>query len=66
MTKESLINIAKSNGDYSISSNLSKTKAKALILVGEKELGVMKKSAELLYNTIKGSSLKIIEKKWTW
>lgn len=62
MTKESLINIAKSNGNYSISSNLSKTKAKALILVGEKELGVMKKSAELLYNTIKGSSLKIIEK----
>ncbi|EJO5348339.1 alpha/beta hydrolase [Clostridium botulinum] len=62
MTKGSLINIAKSNGDYPMPSNLSKTKAKTLILVGEKELGVMKKSAELLHNTIKGSSLKIIEK----
>ena len=34
MTKESLINITKSNGEYSISPTLCNTKAKTLILVG--------------------------------
>ena len=62
MTKESLINITRSNGDYSMPSTLCKTKAKTLILVGEKELSIMKKSAALLHNTINGSLLKIIEK----
>lgn len=62
MTKESLINITKSNGNYSISERLCNTKAKTLILVGEKELSIMKKSAKLLHDTIKGSSLKVIEK----
>lgn len=62
MTKESLINIAKSNGEYSMPTTLCNTKAKTLILVGEKELSVMKKSANLLHDTIKGSSLKVIEK----
>ncbi|EQB86116.1 pimeloyl-ACP methyl ester carboxylesterase [Clostridium punense] len=62
MTKESLINITKSNGGYSLPSTLGNTKAKTLILVGEKELSVMKKSAILLHHTIKGSYLKIIEK----
>ncbi len=62
MTKESLINITKSNGDYSIPPTLCKTKAKTLILVGGKELSIMKKSATLLHNTINNSFLKIIEK----
>jgi pimeloyl-ACP methyl ester carboxylesterase len=62
MTKESLINITKSNGDYSIPPTLCNTKAKTLILVGEKELSIMKKSAALLHNTINGSCLKVIEK----
>jgi pimeloyl-ACP methyl ester carboxylesterase len=62
MTKESLINITKSNGDYSIPPSLCNTKAKTLILVGGKELSVMKKSANLLHETIKGSTLKVIEK----
>ena len=62
MTRESLINITKSNGDYSISPTLCNTKAKTLILVGEKELSVMKKSAKLLRDTIKDSSLKVIER----
>lgn len=60
MTKETLINIAKSNGDYSISSILCKTKAKTLILVGGKELPIMKKSAKLLHNTIEGSFFEVI------
>jgi len=62
MTKESLINITISNGDYSIPKTLRNTHANALILVGEKELSIMKKSANLLHETIKGSSLKVIEK----
>lgn len=36
-------------------------KAKTLILVGEKELPAMKKSAKLIHNTINGSALKIIK-----
>ncbi|MBW6409047.1 alpha/beta fold hydrolase [Clostridium weizhouense] len=62
MTKESLINITKSNSEYSISPTLCNTNAKTLILVGENELPVMKKSAKLLHATIKSSSLKVIEK----
>lgn len=62
MTKESLINITKSNGNYSMPSTLCNTNAKTLILVGGKELSVMKKSALLLHKTIDGSFLKVIEK----
>jgi len=61
MTKESLINMTKSNGNYSIPSALEDTNAKALILVGEKELGIMKKSAFLLNKTMKASVLKVIK-----
>lgn len=62
ITKESLINITKSNGEYSISPTLCNTKAKTLIMVGEKELSIMKKSAKLIHDTIKGSSIQVIEK----
>ena len=41
---------------------LCKTKAKTLILVGERELSMMKRSAFLLHQAINGSTLKIIEK----
>lgn len=61
MTKESLINMTKSNGNYSIPCALEDANTKALILVGEKELGVMKKSAFLLNKTIKSSTLKVIK-----
>ena len=62
MTKESLINFTMSNGNYPLPSEIGKTTAKTLVLVGEKELSVMKKSAALLHNTIKDSTLKILEK----
>ncbi|MDP4142931.1 MAG: alpha/beta hydrolase [Bacillota bacterium] len=62
MTKQTLINITISNGNYSMPSTLCNTKAKTLILVGEKELSVMKKSSLLLNNTICGSFLKVVEK----
>jgi pimeloyl-ACP methyl ester carboxylesterase len=62
MTKESLINITKSNGIYSVPAALCNTKAKTLIIVGGKELPIMKKSAVLLHDTIKGSQLNVIDK----
>ncbi|MBU3155268.1 alpha/beta fold hydrolase [Clostridium estertheticum] len=62
ITKESLINITKSNGNYPMPLTLCNTKAKVLILVGEKELSIMKKSASLLHETINGSFLKVIGK----
>ncbi|WP_234123589.1 alpha/beta fold hydrolase [Clostridium hydrogenum] len=61
ITKETLINFIKSNQEYSIPDTLRNTKSKTLILVGEKELPVMKKSAKLLNDTINGSNLKIIK-----
>lgn len=60
--KESLINFTISNGNYPMPSTLCNTKTKTLILVGGKELSIMKKSASLLHETITGSILKVIEK----
>ena len=62
MTKESLIQMTKSNGTYTMPAALCNTKAKVLILVGEKELPVMKKSAKLLNGTIGSSSLIVMKK----
>lgn len=61
MTKESLITMTQSNGNYSIPKTLENTNAKSLILVGEKELGIMKKSAFLLNKTIPVSTLMVIK-----
>jgi pimeloyl-ACP methyl ester carboxylesterase len=61
MTKETLVNITKSNGNYSASPKLCKTKAKTLIIVGEKELSIMRKSAKLLQHTINNSTLEVIK-----
>ena len=57
MSKQSLINITLSNGNYGIKESLSQTKAKVLLIVGEKEIGIMKKSAQKLLDTIPGSEL---------
>ena len=62
MTKESLINMTESNGNYSLPTSICNTEAKVLILVGEKEISIMRKSAVLLHDSIKGSELKIIPK----
>lgn len=61
MTKISLINITKSNANYPMPETLADTEAKALILVGQKEIGIMKKSAVLLKKTIKNSSLNMLD-----
>jgi pimeloyl-ACP methyl ester carboxylesterase len=62
MSRESLINMSLSNGSYSLPQGVSCTSAKTLILAGEKELPVMKKSARLLHETIGGSTLKVMDK----
>lgn len=59
ISKESLINIALSNGDYVLKETISFTKSKVLIIVGEKEIGIMKKSARRLNELIPNSQLYI-------
>lgn len=57
LSKQSLINISLSNGDYRLKDSIADTKSKVLIMVGEKELEIMKKSARRLHETIQGSDL---------
>ncbi|MEG2137478.1 MAG: alpha/beta hydrolase, partial [Oscillospiraceae bacterium] len=60
--KESLVNITLSNGNYTLKQSISDTQAKVLIMLGEKEIGVMKKSANLLRTTLKNSNLFVAPK----
>ena len=59
MSKQSLINMTLSNGTYNLKEDISNTKAKVLVIVGEKEITVMKKSAQKLHGSIQGSELYI-------
>jgi len=60
MSKKTMINMTISNGNYTIPQKLVNSNAKTLIMVGGKELSIMKKSAKLLSSTLKNSSMKII------
>ena len=62
MTKDSLINMILSNGTYKLKKNEINTRAKVLIIVGEKEPAIMKKSAIELNNRIANSKLYVIPK----
>ena len=62
MTKDSLINMILSNGTYKLKKNEINTSAKVLIIVGEKEPAIMKKSAIELNNRIANSKLYVIPK----
>lgn len=59
MTRQSLINLAVSNATYDPGGRLANIDAKVLILVGEKEIDVMKRSARRLHEEIKGSELSL-------
>jgi pimeloyl-ACP methyl ester carboxylesterase len=59
MTKQSLINITISNGNYNLKSSIKNTKSKVLIIVGDKERKIMKKSAKRLNEEISGSRIYI-------
>jgi len=61
MSKQTLINITLSNGNYNLLSSIANTSAKVLIIVGSKEIHIMKRSAELLHSRIKGSRLYIAD-----
>lgn len=60
ITRQTLINITKSNAAYSIKEGLKKTEVKTLIIAGDKELTRIKKSAEILHQTIPDSTLYIV------
>ncbi|MCL2322007.1 MAG: alpha/beta hydrolase [Oscillospiraceae bacterium] len=57
LSKQSLINFTISNATYKLKDSIGKTKATVLIIVGEKEIGLMKKSGEALKNKIPNSKL---------
>lgn len=57
MTRDSLVNMTLSNGTYCFKDSIAQTQAKTLVIVGEKELGIMKKSACRLHEAITDSRL---------
>jgi pimeloyl-ACP methyl ester carboxylesterase len=61
ISKQSLINISKSNASFDIKNMLKNVHAKTLIVVGEKELHIMKKSAQCLNEQVKDSHIKKIK-----
>ena len=58
ISKQSLVNIILSNGTYSLKENIKNTKAKVLIIAGENEINLIKKSANILNQKIQNSVLK--------
>ena len=57
MSKESLANITRSNGKYIIKESIKYTQARVLVIVGEKELKIMKESAIAINDVILDSNL---------
>jgi pimeloyl-ACP methyl ester carboxylesterase len=58
-SKQTLVNTILSNGTYKMKAEIKNTAAKVLVIVGEKEISVMHKSAEILHQTISNSQLYI-------
>lgn len=61
ITEKNMISFLKANSSYSIKPALKDTAAQVVVLAGEKEQGSIKKSAQLINNTIAGSSMEIID-----
>ena len=59
-TKENMIAFMEANSKYKIKDTLQDTKARVLIVVGDKERPIMKKSASLIKEKIGASRIKII------
>ena len=62
ITKENLIAFLKANSDYKLKESIKESQAKVLILVGEKESRIMKKSAEFLWEQLPNSTLEVLPK----
>lgn len=60
ITKENMIAFLRANSDYKLKSSIGECQAKVLVLVGDKESRIMKKSAEILHERIRNSSLEKI------
>ncbi|MCR4924869.1 MAG: alpha/beta hydrolase [Clostridiales bacterium] len=58
--KEDMISFMEANSRYDIKSTLEDTTAKTLIVVGDKERPIMKKSADIIHQKIKESKIEII------
>ena len=58
--KEDMIAFMKANLKYEIKNTLEATKVKTLIVVGDKERPIMKKSASLIKKKIEASRIEII------
>lgn len=61
MSRNSLVNMSNSNGTYQLKDTLSNVRVPVLILVGQKEIGLMKKSADLLHTKLVNSKLVVLE-----
>jgi pimeloyl-ACP methyl ester carboxylesterase len=61
ISKQSLINITICNGNYKIREEIKNSNAKVMIIVGGKELGIMKKSAKTIHEMIENSQLYFIK-----
>ena len=62
ITKENLIAFLKANSDYKLKESIKESQAKVLILVGEKESRIMKKSAEFLCEQLPNSTFEVLPK----
>jgi pimeloyl-ACP methyl ester carboxylesterase len=60
MSRQSLANLTTSNSRYTLKPAVRETAARVLILVGGKELGVMRKSAQRLHEAVTGSELRVM------
>lgn len=60
MTKETLINITWSNGTYSLKETLAQSTCRVMVAVGERELSLMKRSAQALSALLPFSELRIL------
>ena len=60
ITKENMIAFMEANSKYEIKDTLQDTKARVLVIVGEKERPIMKKSADKINEKIGTSSIEVI------
>jgi pimeloyl-ACP methyl ester carboxylesterase len=58
--KKDMIAFMEANSKYEIKDSLQDTKAKVLVVVGDKEISIMKKSASIIHKKIKESQIEIL------
>ena len=61
ITVENMISFMKANSNYRLKESILQNKANTLVIVGQKEQKIMKKSAELIDKSIRNSQLKVLD-----